>query len=97
MGYHTIEEYHKAIKLYKEGLTLTQISRVLNIPRSTLRDWIQYGKEPRLLFNIEKNTRMWPYLAYLYGAIMTDGYIFIGERKTWLEISGEKNILRQNK
>ena len=43
---HSYEEYIKAFKLKKEGFTLKQISKELNISPRTLKTWFYEGVKP---------------------------------------------------
>ncbi|MFH1338048.1 MAG: LAGLIDADG family homing endonuclease [Nanoarchaeota archaeon] len=42
--------YFQALKLYKNGNTIADISRSLNKPWSTIRDWVYNKSKPSLLF-----------------------------------------------
>ncbi len=116
---YTLTQYYRALQLYREGYTVTEIHRILNIPRDPVREWLKRGKRPRdieaetigrytkwiekhhpyrdeyhrLLHNPEK----WRYIAYLYGATLTDGTTFQNiEKGTYtVRITGEKIFLER--
>jgi len=52
MGYrnYTKQDYNKAVELKHNGLNLCQISRKLNIPRSTIKSWLSKGYNSNTTF-----------------------------------------------
>ena len=42
------KEFHKLLKVSFQDKNLSEVSRLLEIPRSLLQDWIHEGREPSL-------------------------------------------------
>ena len=58
----TTTEYNNIIKLDSDGLNHCEISRQLNIPRSTIRDYLKSYKNNTLIINpISKNPHLVSY------------------------------------
>ncbi len=116
---YTLSEYYRAIQLYNQGYTLTEIHKIMGIQRNTIRNWLKRGKRPKdissenigrysvwverhhpyndeyhkILYNPEK----WPFLAYLYGATLTDGTLYknLLHHRYAIRITGEKIFLER--
>ena len=114
---YTLKDYFKVIELHREHYTPMEICRLTGVPRDIVWRWCIHGHKPRendvanvgrfsrwieqhhpymdnyhrLLYNPTK----WPYLAYLYGAVITDGSLYYDESKKdySIKITGEKVFL----
>ena len=113
----TLKDYFKVMELYREHYTPMEICRLTGVPRDIVWRWCIYGQKPREdnLANIGRfskwieqhhpytgdyyrllyDSTKWPYLAYLYGAVITDGSLYYDDCKKdySIKITGEKVFL----
>jgi hypothetical protein len=71
------EEYEEGLRLLRSGLTDTQVSRELGIPRETVRDW-RTNSTPvanRSSFVFRPELLPTESYAYLFGLYLGDGYL----------------------
>jgi DNA-binding transcriptional regulator WhiA len=77
----TENQYQKAINYYNKGLNKTEISKIIDIPRTTISDWIKkkpnfekviinFNPKDYVTSNNLKNT-----YSYILGLYLGDGYI----------------------
>ena len=57
MRLYNIEDYLKFQTLNNEGKTVTEISTILNIPYSTLREWKIHSRKPHCLYVCSEKTK----------------------------------------
>lgn len=72
-----INEYNNFLQLKLSGITNTKISKILNIPRTTLNDWEIKGfksKEQRIFKHFDDDVWVKSY-NYILGQYLGDGYI----------------------
>lgn len=94
----TNEEYQKVCELFSLGYNKSQISKMLNLDRGTVRKWLNdkpnHLKTPSLFERVKLNSKTYSYILGLY---LGDGYINKTDRAYRLRISLDKkyNILNQ--
>ena len=86
----TIKEYQQVKELFDSGKNKCEISRITNIPRSTIKEWLVYGFWPKALDeNLEKtlkykrieysdilfNDEKSKAYSFILGEYLGDGYI----------------------
>ena len=51
---HTEKDYLKTFELYERGITITEISKLINVNRNTINSWIHRGKKPKSMWTDEE-------------------------------------------
>lgn len=99
----TEKEYQKVINFKDVGLNNCEISKILNIPRTTINDWIKnkpnFNKFQKTNFNpkkyIEDNNLNETY-SYILGLYLGDGYINKMKRTYKLRIVNDVKYSKLN-
>jgi len=68
---YSYEDYKRAMELLNKGLGPTRVSRILDIPKHTIRGWIYQYKVPWLARWAPEPSKE---LAYVLGVLYGDGY-----------------------
>jgi len=100
----TIQEYEMVCKLHKDGYNQSVISSKTNIPRSTVKDWL--NKKPKF-FNEEnkksfikeeiiKNKELHDSYSYILGLYLGDGYINECKRTFRIRVFLDKKFSKLN-
>jgi len=99
----TKKEYLKVIQLKKSGLNNSQISKLLEIPRTTINSWIKskpnFEKNNNDDFNPEKyivENKLENTYSYILGLYLGDGYINKMKRTYRLRIFNTKEYEQLN-
>ena len=74
----TIEQRQKVFEYHEKGLNKTEISKLTNVSRSTIREWLNNPKQLHQEFNPKKyilNNELQNEYSYILGLYLGDGYI----------------------
>lgn len=76
-AFWSAEKYEEAIRLRREGMTLTDISRSIGVPVSTLSRWCRGGKpwDSKLRLYFKPKPEEYRALSYLLGLLDSDAYL----------------------
>lgn len=86
-----MEQYNKVIALRSEGLGNVRIARILELPTSTVSQWIYSGAKPNGNYKIP-NLEASKELCYILGAIYGDGSIPRNTGKVRLEAKDKEFV-----
>ena len=99
-------EKERILSLKNSGLNKTQIAKITNVPRSTIRDWFETNKTEskqlkksieEILIFLKSNDNIRKAYSYILGLYLGDGYINKTPRSYRLRIALDKKYKKLNK